>query len=566
MNKRSRYISVFAALGCMAVLVVPASGTKLPAGSADMPSRPEGAGPASASLSSSFADLTDDLLWREVQASGGSAIVGLKAPDAATGVSNGVVVIEPQAWATAKDAVIAQPGVSLLGADDVRPNVTVRFDDAVVLSKVRSLPHVEFVEPRSFRGQILAPGAGCTGNNYNFDPEGGDVYGGLPATVTPGDKLPNNYRNSRIPEAWARGTTAGAGVTVGVVDTGVFSTQEQLQQAQFSSGSNTNRSIVHLNTSGSSSLWDECNHGTRIASTIAAPRDGISMVGVAWRANIVSVKHGNDVAVDGWETDAVTRGIRAAVDNGARIIEMAFGTGSWEFTNIKQEIHFQHGRGVLFVGAAGSTYCAEGVTFPAKMPEVLAVTGVTASGQLHPEACGGPQVDAAVVIDDTFASGRRTGDIITMGGSSGASAVAAGIAALVWAENPWLTRDQVRDRVVFSGNWCCTSGIGSGIIDAYKAIGGFASLSISAPTPVYEYQSYTLTAAPRGNGPFTYRWSNGATTKSITVTAGAAGTTKSHSVTVTDTRENKSLSATRSVTAKAMVYEDTCPPPPMSCQ
>jgi hypothetical protein len=46
-----------------------------------------------------------------------------------------------------------------------------------------------------------------------------------------------------------------------------------------------------------------------------------------------------------------------------------------------------------------------------------------------------------------------------------------------------------------------------------------------------------VTAAPQGDGPFEYRWSTGANTPSITVTAGAAGTRIDRSVTVRDTRD-----------------------------
>ena len=124
---------------------------------------------------------------------------------------------------------------------------------------------------------------------------------------------------------------------MGVVDTGVFSTQTQLQPADFNDGMSSGRTLLNMNESGSSTFSDECNHGTRIASTIAAPRDGVNMVGVAWMANLVTVKHGDDVFIDMIETDAVTRAIRAAAQHGARIIEMAF----------------EHG--VLFLGCGPST-------------------------------------------------------------------------------------------------------------------------------------------------------------------------------------------------------------------
>jgi len=549
-SRRGRLALSFAALACAAGVVTSSLGATAPAArsSSDRSTAP--------SHTDTFTALDDARLWTELAASGGQAVVGLKAPGASQGMRDGAIVIDPTSWAAARNAVSSSAGVTLLAADDVRPNVTVRFGSQAAMSAVRHLPAVEFLEPRLARVQPHAPGGGCTGNAYNGDPEGGDVFTGTPATVTPGDKLSANFNISRVQEAWQRGAT-GAGVTVGVVDTGVFSTQSQLQPADWNDGMSSGRTLLAIDVSGSSTISDECNHGTRIASTVAAPRDGVNMVGVAWKANLVTVKHGNDVFIDMIETDAVTRGIRAAADNGARVIEMAFGTGSWQYDNMKQEIQFQNARGVLFVGAAGTEYCLEGVVFPAKMPEVLAVTGATASGGRDPASCGGPEVDLAAVVDgNTFASGRNTNDIITMGGSSGASAIVAGVAALVWSEHPELTKDQVRSRLIASGGGCCASDIGNGIVNAYKAVGGFDSLGISGPTTVDPYASYTLTAQPQGDGPFTFQWSNGATTQSISATAGGPRTSKTFSVTVRDTRENKQLSASRTVSAKEPI--DRC--------
>jgi subtilisin family serine protease len=516
---------------------------------------------------SSFAVLADGALWRHLERSGRSAVVGLKRSGQSRGMRDGLVLLDKTSWAQARTAVSEVPGVTLVEADDLRPNVTIVLEDQEAMSTVRNLPQVEFLEPASVRIQSLAPGLGCTGNSYNWSPTGGDPYQGTPATFG-NDSMPNNFLPSRIPDAWRRGAT-GVGVTVGVVDTGVFSTQEQLQQhQQFATGFSTDRSITHLNALyAPNSGWDECNHGTRVVSLIAAPRDGVNMLGVAWRANVVSVKHGNDVTVDSAESTEVARAIRLAAglqDNftvRSRVVQMAFGTGPWNYDNIRQEIAYWHNRGVLFVGAAGSQPCPGGVTYPAKLPQVMAVTGVQANGTLHPDVCGGPEVELAVRIDDMFSSGRRNTDLITMGGSSGASSVVSGVAALVLSEHPGLSRDQLRNRLVAAGNRCCGSGVGAGLVNAYQAVGGFVGVSISGPNTVDPYQSYTLTAQPRGDGPFTYRWSNGATTRSITVTAGAAGTVQRFSVTATDTRENKSLTASTSVTVRdPYVPPDDCSP------
>ncbi len=500
---------------------------------------------------SSFSSLNDEALWEMVTASGRTAIVGLKAPKDAQGVLDGEVVIDKREWRQAKESVSARPGVTVLATDDLRPNVTVRFEDQAAMSRVRGLPHVQFVEPRSFHPQVLA---GCTDNESNLDPEGGEYYWGVPGSVYPGDSVPNNFRHSRVEDAWNRGAR-GDGVTVGVIDTGVFWTQTQLlpnsgtyaPPGSFSSYMSSGRSVVHENTSNDNDWWDKCNHGTRMASTITAPRDGKSMIGVAWRANLVSVKVGNDVLVDQWESDHVAQGIRRAAAYNARIIVMALGTGSWEYENMKQEIQYWHQRGRLFIAAAGTTYCNEGVIFPAKMPEVVAVTGLTATGNVHPTACNGPEVDVGVVIDDAFALGRQQHNFITMGGSSGATAVAAGVAAQIWSAHPEFTRDQVRERLIY--NWRSGAPGPEKNLDAYRAVGGLVHVWISGPSFVNSGETYTLAALPDGDGPeFTYRWSTGETTPSITRTAGSTSSGYHDiTLTVTDKRDGRTLSTTHRV-------------------
>jgi subtilisin family serine protease len=505
---------------------------------------------------SSFAALSDDALWGHIDAVAETAVVGLKAADEPRGFWKGQNLVDESERRQATDAVVSQPGVTLLSADDLRPALTIRLKDRSSLKAVRRLRFVEYMEPAAFNAQVLS--LGCTGNGGNFDPEGGDVYTGAMDTIDPGDKLPLNFRHAKVREAWARGAT-GAGATIAVLDTGAFSTQTQLQQPEFSSGMSTGRSVAHLNSS-SRGTWDDCNHGTRMASTVAAPRDGRNMVGVAWKANLLSVRHGEDVVIDALESYAVVQGIRAAVNSGARIIAMAFGSGQMEYNNLKHEIEAKHyNRDILFVGAAGTEYCSEGVVFPANMPEVVAATGTTAAGSLHPAACTGEEVDIHTVIEDAFAAGRRTGDLITFGGSSDATAVVAGSAALVWSRYPSWTRDQVRDRLFSTttrgtcGGQC---GGSNGQLNAYAAVGGFERLGIGGPRRVDPGTQYTLSAAPFGDGPFTYRWSTGDTNPSITVTAGPAGTQQTFTLSVTDTTESKTLS--HNVTIESAY----APPPP----
>ena len=439
---------------------------------------------------SDFVEVSDTEMWRRLQASDQRAVIGLKAPDRERGIWNDKVLLDAAQLNKARAALVAHEGVELLAEDDVRPVVTVRFQGADAMESVRRLPFVDYLEPASIPGQLTS---GCTGIE---NPAGGVPYSGPTDEATPGDLLPVIYNYSRIKEAWDRGAT-GAGITVAVLDTGVFREQLQLFSeadkpgGRFTAGMSTGRSVVHINVTDDPDPWDKCNHGTRMASVVANPRDGSNMVGVAWKANLITVKVGNDIGVDHVETNFVASGIRQARARGARIIAMAFGTGSWSYRNIEDEIRLGTNT-VLFVGAAGTTYCLEGVVFPAKMPEVVAVTGLDPEGKLYKGekwddiVCGGLEVDVGAVITNAFAAGRYpTRQTITFGGSSAATAVVAGIAALVWSQNPTWSPQQVRDRLYWASAYSAQKNavIGYGLVDAYKAVGG------SRPTKTVRYRN-----------------------------------------------------------------------------
>lgn len=531
-----RLLSGFAAVATLAAGAV-ATGTS--AGAASRPAIPARASEAS------FSMLSDADLWQRILASRGEAVVGLKGADEPRGVWRGQVLASPDERMAAERKVRATPGVDVVDATAALPTLTVKMSGPDALAGIRRLVEVDYVEPRRFDSAFHSGGSGCY--EWGQEARGGTPYAGPYVSETPGDLVPWNFDNHRVRDAWRRGP-AGANVTVGVVDTGVYRDQRELNE-EFATGYSTGRTITHLNRSASSNTFDECNHGTRMVSTVGAPRNGKDIVGVAWKANLVSVKAQNDVVLDGGDSAYVTNAIWEAA-NRSRIVTMAFGH-PWDWhSNVADAIRYHHyNRGVLFVAAAGTkpSWAGCGVIFPAKMDEVVAVAGVLPSGAIHPESCNGPEVDTSAVIGqwdpkvEVPASGRYQGLPVNMGGSSEATAVVSGIAALVWSEYPTWSRDQVRGRLLSSRV--------VGGADAYGAVGGFTGLSVAGPSQVEPGTTYTLTANPRGDGPFTYRWSTGQTTRSITSTAGAAGTTQTATVTVTDVRENKSVSATRSVSS-----------------
>lgn len=100
-------------------------------------------------------------------------------------------------------------------------------------------------------------------------------------------------------------------------------------------------------------IGPDSSHGTHVAGSIAAVRDnGIGMMGVATNVKIMAVR----VVPNGDERDKdVANGIRYAVDNGARIINMSFGKAYSPFKKVVDEaFRYAESKGVLVIHAAGN--------------------------------------------------------------------------------------------------------------------------------------------------------------------------------------------------------------------
>lgn len=462
-----RRITLVAA--ALATLAACADGTNPTAARTDSPAEaPDGPVPARRfQRPGTWLDKGDAELWRVIEQGGGRAVVGLKAPGANRGVYRGRVLMDRARWQKSQRALASTAGVRVEKVDDLLPIVEVTLANRGALAELRKLGSVDYVEP-VMRLDDLNAFAGVGGCGW------GSAWTGDRVTTSSGDIYSARFTAMGIPSAWS--LSQGAGVTVGLVDTGLSSGQAQFTST-FATGQSTGRTIRILKVPSQGSVYDECGHGTRMAGIIAAPWDGRSVGGIAYKANLVSVRHASGVAAVS-SSDA-RESVRMAVQNGARIVVMAWESLNW-FWQVSDEIEYWHySQPVLFLGAAGTSGCGDGildsnVVFPADMPEVMAVTGITYPGGGVP--CGihrGSDVEITAYLS-VPSTGQTTGDVVEMGGSSNATAVVGGIAALVWSRNPTLTRDQLRTRLQRAGANYPTrhSEQGYGLINAYRAVTG----------------------------------------------------------------------------------------------
>jgi len=450
------------------------------------------------------------------------------------------------------------------------PATLLQLEDVQALSALRRNPNVDYVEPLYF-----LDGIGCALPQYGGNPAD-EVFTPSPATQPP-DRVSWSFRHMGIQDAWGlfkdhSGTiiAPGRGIKIGVIDTGLYTDAPQFDDT-FLLPPGTRNPAERLSARVDPTV--RCSHGTRIAGLAAAPAAGepsaANYVGIAWGSDLVSVKIGDGVVQTDTTVHAVVAGIEMAINAGARVLTLAFGMPyASDYLRDNLIRIYDTFPNVLMIAAAGTNI--PWVTFPASMErEVVAVTIVeykpSASfrygkyaGLPHiPDIVAyGPAVDFAAVNGpgDIATQGPADQPLTTIGGSSSATAVIGGIAALAWSRLPQLSRSEIMTRLATSSSLAGIEGqagvvgrgtdVGWGIPDAYVAAGGARRIAIRGPQTVMPGAMYQLTVTTDGYEPFfTYAWDTGEVTRTIAAVAGAPGTTRVHTVAATNSRDGTTLSA-----------------------
>lgn len=283
-----------------------------------------------------------------------------------------------------------------------------------------------------------------------------------------------HMRQIHLPKSWK--DSAGKGVIVAVIDTGVSKTQD-LTFTQFIAGynfvDNNDRPV------------DGNGHGTHVAGTIAqSTNNSIGVAGVAYQATIMPIKVLSDSGSG--SLGAITEGIRFATDHGAKVINMSLGGGGYNQVMAKA-IKDAHDKGVVVVCAAGNNGRSS-VIYPAAYDNVIAVAATQKNErttfysnwgkEIAISAPGGNTRAGAAggVLQNTIIKGKD--DYYFLQGSSMSSPHVAGVVALIMAEG---INDPNMVRKILIDTARSPEGLknkpsnyaehyGAGIVDAGKAV------------------------------------------------------------------------------------------------
>lgn len=218
--------------------------------------------------------------------------------------------------------------------------------------------------------------------------------------------------------------------------------------------------------------YDGHFHGTHVAGTIAATGDNnLGVVGVAWQAKVMALKGLDD---QGFGFDSgLAQAILYAVDNGADVINASWGGGG-AAQAITDAIDYAYASGVVFVVAAGNSNVDTAGFYPANVSTAIAVSALNPDDTLAGFSNFGSKIEVSAPGVEILSLKNATGDYFRLAGTSMAAPHVSGVVALILAQHPAYSIEQVRQALRISATDLGPAGkdasFGYGRVNAAQAV------------------------------------------------------------------------------------------------
>nr|WP_242624447.1 type VII secretion-associated serine protease mycosin [Micromonospora kangleipakensis] len=279
--------------------------------------------------------------------------------------------------------------------------------------------------------------------------------------------------------AEAQKVSQGEGITVAVPDTGVDphpDLRDNLLSGTDLSGDGDGRQ-------------DQSSHGTSMAGLIAAHGQGpgVGALGIAPKAKILPIR---SQLVDGkGDAEDLAKSVEWATANGADVISISAVAGA--SVHLQQSIKAALQANIVVVAAAGNRPDDFRVGYPASEQGVVAVGGVDRSGEHASISVTGPEIDIVAPAVDIYST-SYDGKYSKGTGTSSATAIVAGAAALIRSKYPYLPAQEVAHRLtataIDKGPPGRDDEYGYGVIDLVAAL--------TADVPPLGFESTAASASP----------------------------------------------------------------------
>jgi thermitase len=279
------------------------------------------------------------------------------------------------------------------------------------------------------------------------------------------------------PEAWTK--SRGAGITIAVVDSGIQLDHPDLQDKLVPGYDFLEDDDQPQDTDG---------HGTHVAGTAAAVTDnGLGVAGIAPDSKIMPIRVLAGEATSPRSLLSIQEGIRFAVDNGAKVINLSLteviSLGPETVRTLESSCLDAFNSGALCVVAAGN----DGKGKPSGYSNDFQALLVAANDRNRDIATFSQKADSKWGVTAPGVGIHSTVPGSAYGIKQGTSMAAphvAGVAALLFAQG--LTNQQVVDKILSTATPLNDGGgtSGAGLINAAAAVGAdFTPPTTAAPAP-----------------------------------------------------------------------------------
>jgi serine protease len=263
------------------------------------------------------------------------------------------------------------------------------------------------------------------------------------------------------------------GITVGIIDSGVRATHEELNDGRVLAGCD------FVDPNGGDGTNDENGHGTFVSGIVAAETQ--NSLGISAAAPGAKILPARVLGADGKGLFSdVDAAVIWAADNGADVINLSLGASSAPSTT-QEAIQYAVGQGVVVVASAGNCGhpgpgCQGSVTsYPAAFNETIAVAAMAQDDTIASFSSYGSYVDLAgpgVAIVSAYGTGNSAYNELS--GTSFSSPYAAAAAAILRAVCPAASPAQIQSRLQVTAEDLGTAGrddfFGWGLIRPDEAV------------------------------------------------------------------------------------------------
>jgi subtilisin family serine protease len=416
----------------------------------------------------------------------------------------------------ARSGVVARAG-DLLSANPGRMLRRVEIDPSVprerAIAALRGLPGVVAVDPVHY--------------SYLFADDAKEIHPNDPGYL----KNDQWYLEAiQAPQAWGI-TTGNPAVTVGIIDTGIDAHNLDFA-GKLVSGESVLGGVV---TKGLAASQDQNGHGTHVAGTTAATtNNGVGFAGVGYNVKLRAYKV---FPLNGGASDAdIATAIRDALADGARVVNMSLGSDASEGVDVGtwNAVKASTAAGMTIVAAAGNE-AQPTVGAPANLPEVISVGASALNDRAQPNfeyvsafSNYGPDLTLVAPggdmsgwpstpnhgIDNLYTTTAGTSppckqnpNAVTgcgysiLQGTSMASPVVAGVAALMISKNPKLTPAQIKRTLAETADDINDPRQSAGRVNAYRAVAAVAGIKAPVAPDAHNFLAIAYTVKPGSNVP-----------------------------------------------------------------